>query len=125
MPIFGVNKLAHKQFRLTDPELSDASLASVHSSELVSRRLPEPPSEAAVQCSALLGEAMQLVWNEWCADVHTIPDAFRIHGPPSTRVSATFENSNFAYQVAETIRALGYQITPNAEVSEAGSLTHD
>ena len=90
---------------------------------------PKPPDEApagqSLAASALLGEAMQLVWNDWCADVHTIPDAFRIHGPPSTRVSAHFEHSNFAYQVAETIRALGYQITPNTKLcrpadSEAG-----
>ena len=47
--------------------------------------------------------AMQGAWNDFVADTGNIPDAFKIHGPPSTRVTADMHRGNFAQMVADRL----------------------
>lgn len=80
----------------------------------------EMTSDPAVASSGWLGEAMQLVWNDWCGDTGCVPDCIRIHGPRTTRVVGDFMHSNFTFQVVQTLKAMGYSITPNVKVERQG-----
>ena len=48
-----------------------------------------------------VADAMQAAWNAFCTDTGNIPDAFTIHGPSTTRVSADMHRGNFASYVAD------------------------
>ena len=50
-----------------------------------------------------LGEAMQGVWNDYCADAGCVPTCIQIHGPRTTRVEADFMESDFALAVFDSL----------------------
>lgn len=52
-----------------------------------------------------IAEALEHVWSDHCGDTGCIPPNFTIHGPSTTRVSAKFAGTDFAYWVAEWINA--------------------
>lgn len=52
---------------------------------------------------AMLGEAMQDAWNNFCQDTGCVPDAFTIHGPRSTRVTAHLIGSSFTFAVLDCL----------------------
>lgn len=79
-------------------------------------RIALRPSDATA-CSAdgeaALGEAMQDIWNDRCADCGEIPTCFEVHGPRATRITADFEGSAFVRDIVETLKSRGYSILPN------------
>jgi hypothetical protein len=82
-----------------------------------------PSPSDATNCSAAgeaaLGEAMQDVWNDRCQDIGEMPTCFEVHGPKTTRVVADFEGSAFVRDIVETLKARGYSILPNKEITGA------
>ena len=73
-----------------------------------------PSAPCPADGEAALGEAMQDIWNDRCADCGEIPTCFEIHGPRTTRITADFEESAFVRDIVETLKSRGYSILPNA-----------
>lgn len=68
---------------------------------------PSDRGEDVPSLEDVLADAMQHLWDDWCADTGCIPDGFRIAGPPSTRVYADFRSGPFPARLAEMVRAYG------------------
>lgn len=81
-------------------ELREAAVVLVE--ELVEVRSHQLGSAHDIE---VVAQAMQDAWEEWIADTGSIPDAFKIHGPLTTRVSVDFHYGNFAEHVADRIAA--------------------
>jgi hypothetical protein len=74
--------------------------------------------ETACSAEKILAEVMQDIWNDRAMDCGEIPSCFEIKGPPTTRIYADFEDSTFVWNIVETLRARGYSILPNRELSQ-------
>ena len=70
-------------------------------------------TEPAFSPEKVLAEVMQDIWNDRAIDCGEVPTCFEIKGPRTTRVYADFEESQFVWNIVETLRARGYSIVPN------------
>jgi hypothetical protein len=84
------------------------------------RDIPAMSEEEFEKFRADLGETMQDIWNDHCADTGCVPDCIEIHGPSTTRVTGHFEGSGFVSRVADHMQQRGY--LSNTELSDSRPL---
>lgn len=61
------------------------------------------------QNTEALADALQMAWNDWCADTGHVPDAFHLRGA-SVEVIAKFDGSSFVRNAASWLEARGFSV---------------
>jgi hypothetical protein len=69
----------------------------------------------------VLTDALQSAWNDWCVDTGCFPDFIKMHGPPTTQLSANFESCpNFITSVLGFLARSGVEGTDKDRKKEQG-----